>query len=294
MSEQRRSSGLFDLLSGAGSLAGGFMVADDIRESGREGAAAMRELGDQLAEASRFRGYGVQTGMGQSTIAPDGSLNVGVGPDAGMLGQSRGLFAAGAGTLADPAAREQAIFERAMAMQNPALDRAQAAQQAREYAMGRSGIRGSQFGGTAEDAAMARARAEAANTAAFNAMQQAQTEGMNAANLGMQGLQASFIPFQQQLAALQAGGAAADRAQTGMLTGAGYQGQLGLGALQSQINADKAAADLFGNLYGAGMSAIGGLAGSGIENALEEGLVNLFTNIFDGSAPPPPGPIIPF
>ena len=273
-------SGLFDLLSGAGAVAGGYMMSEDIRDSGREGAAAMRELGDQLAESSRFRGYGVQTGMGQSTIAPDGSLNVGVGPDAGMLGQSQGLFAAGAGTLTDPAAREQAIYERAMSMQNPALDRAQAAQQAREYAMGRSGIRGSQCGGTAEDAAMARARAEASNAAAFNAMQQAQTEGMNAANLGLQGQQAAYLPFQQQLQALALGGAEADRAQTGMLTGAGYQGQLGLGALQSQINADKAAADLYGNLYGAGMSALGGLGGSGLEGALEGGLTSLFNDLF--------------
>ena len=52
-----------------------------------------------------------------------------------------------------------------MAIQNPELDRQQAAQQARKYAMGQGGIGGSAYGGTAEDAAMAKARAQASNQA---------------------------------------------------------------------------------------------------------------------------------
>jgi hypothetical protein len=166
--------------------------------------------------------------------------------------------------------REQEIFDRAMAMQAPALDRAQAAQQAREFAMGRGGVRGSQFGGTAEDAAMARARAEAANTAAFQAMGQAQQEAMNraqmgniAGQLGLQGYQQSFTPLQQQLNALQVAQQAANMAQTGQLTGAGYEAQLGLGGIQSRINAEKAASELFGNLFGAGMTAIGSIGAGG-------------------------------
>jgi hypothetical protein len=151
-------------------------------------------------------------------------------------------------------------------MQNPELDRAQAAQQAREFAMGRGGVRGSQFGGTAEDAAMARARAEAANTAAFQAMGQAQQEAMNqaqmgniAGQLGLQGYTTSFTPLQQQLNALQVAQQAANMAQTGQLTGVGYEGQLGLGGIQARINAEKAASELYGNLVGAGMQGIGGI-----------------------------------
>jgi hypothetical protein len=190
-----------------------------------------------------------------------------MGGGMGMYGQAQTALE---GALGDTGAREQAIFERAMAMQNPALDRAQAAQQAREFAMGRGGVRGSQFGGTAEDAAMARARAEAANTAAFQAMGQAQQEAMNraqmgniAGQLGLQGYGTSFTPLQQQLNALQVGQQAANMAQTGQLTGAGYLAQLGLGGLQSQINADLAAGQLYGNLVGAGTKALGGISGSG-------------------------------
>ena len=423
---------LFDLLGAGGALYAGLDIAEDIRKVGSEGAASMQALGERMGPETAFRGYGVQTGLGRSTISPTGSLNVGVGPESRMMQQGQNLFgnvgrvyadAAGAirgavnpyqqqafnalsgaanpfmaqaaggigaaqgmlmdasgnplmgdaasaiqsglsnqnfaaanqllqqgamnqayggamsaqqgamGGLAgqqagalgasqqamqqammDTAGREQQVFERAMALQEPGLQRAQAAQQAREFAMGRGGLRGSQFGGTAEDAAMARARAEATNQAAFQAMGQAQQEALNRANmaaqfgqlgtqagqlqgqlgtnlgqlglqqaqlgqqgagmladisqaggqLGLQGYSAAFTPMQQQLNALQIGQQAANMAQTGQLTGAGYGAQLGLGGIQSQINAEKAASELFGNLFGAGMTAIGSI-GQGAE-----------------------------
>jgi hypothetical protein len=265
---------LFNLLGAGGALAAGLDISKDIRKSGAEGAAAMQALGERMGEETAFRGYGVQTGLGRSTIDPTGSLNVGVGPEQGMLRGGMGMYGqaqtALEGALGDTAAREQEIFNRAMAMQEPGLQRAQAAQQAREFAMGRGGVRGSQFGGTAEDAAMARARAEATNAAAFQAMGQAQQEAMNqaqmgniAGQLGLQGYQTAFTPLQQQLNALQVGQQAANMAQTGQLTGAGYLAQLGLGGLQSQINADLAAGQLYGNLVGAGTQALGGISGSG-------------------------------
>jgi hypothetical protein len=349
---------LFDLLAGAGSAAAGYQMAEDIRQTGRQGAAQIQELGRELQDQAAFRGYGVQTGLGRSTISPTGSLDVGVGPQQAMLQAGQSMFGgAGAGfdaagqalqqamvnpayaqalsamqagqaglagqqagalgasqqamqqAMMDTAGREQQVFERAMAMQEPGLQRAQAAQQAREFAMGRGGLRGSQFGGTAEDAAMARARAEATNQAAFQAMGQAQQEAMNRANmaaqfgqlgtqagqlqgqlgtnlgqlglqqaqlgqrgagmladiaqaggqLGLQGYEAGFTPFEQQLEALKLGSLAGEMAQTGQLTGAGYGAQLGLGGIQAQINAEKAASELFGNLFGAGMTAIGSI-----------------------------------
>jgi hypothetical protein len=261
---------LFNLLGAGGALAAGFELSEDIRKAGKQGATAIQALGERMGGETAFRGYGVQTGLGRSTIDPTGSLNVGVGPQQGMLSSGMGMYGqaqtALGQSLGDTAAREQEIFNRAMAMQNPALDRAQAAQQAREFAMGRGGVRGSQFGGTAEDAAMARARAEAANMASFQAMQQAQQEALNQANigniagqLGLQGYQTAFTPMQQQLNALQVGQQAANMAQTGQLTGAGYLAQLGLGGLQSQINADLAAAQLYGNLAGAGAEALGAI-----------------------------------
>ena len=264
---------LFDLLAGAGSAAAGYQMAEDIRQTGRTGAQQMQQLGQQLQDQSAFRGYGVQTGLGRSTISPTGSTDVGVGPQAGLMQGGQQLYGGAQAALGQvmqpPAAREQAIFERAMAMQEPGLQRAQAAQQAREFAMGRGGLRGAQFGGTAEDAAMARARAEASNAAAFQAMQQAQQEAQTqtqaanvAGQLGLQGYTTAFTPIQQQLNALQVAQQAANMAQTGQLTGTGYGAQLGLGGIQARINAEKAASELFGNLFGSGMAALSA-AGAG-------------------------------
>jgi len=127
------------------------------------------------------------------------------------------------------AGREQEIYDRTMAMQNPALNAAQAQQQAREYAQGRGGVMGSQFGGTAEDAAMAKARANASNQAAFGAMNQAQTEMMNQGTLSSQ-----FGQMGQNASQLQ--GQLGQ--QMGNLGSQNYQNQLAQGSQLAGIGSD--------------------------------------------------------
>jgi hypothetical protein len=152
-----------------------------------------------------------------------------------------------------------------MAMQNPQLNRMQAAQQAREYAMGRGGVRGSQFGGTAEDAAMAKARVDGSNAASVAAMNQALAEQQNQTNmagtfgeLGQRQYATGFLPMQQQMALMQLAGGDADRSQTGQLTGQGYLGQMGIGGMQTEVNALKTAAELRGNVIDSILDNIGG------------------------------------
>jgi hypothetical protein len=267
-------AGLFSLLGGLGSIAGGLEIADDMRKTGSAAAAQMGDMAAQLQDDTAFRGYGVTTGLGTSTVRADGSTDFGVGPDQGMMDASGNYMNASQqamqNAMMDRGAREQEIYNAAMAMQNPMLDAQQAAQQAREYAQGRGGIRGSQFGGTAEDAAMARARAQAANAAAFQAMGQGQTEMLNQAQmanqfgaLGQNAYNTSFLPMQQQLNMMQVGQNNANMAQTGQITGANLGAQLGLGGIQSQVNSDMAAANLYTGLFGAGMGALGGLGNAG-------------------------------
>lgn len=132
---------------------------------------------------------------------------------------------------------------------------------------------------------MARAQAGAQNQAAFQAMGQAQGEMMNQGQLasqfgqlgnqmGQQGLaqyQASFLPMQQQMNAMQIGQNNMNMAQSGQFTGAGYGAQLGLGGIQTQVNADKAASELYGNVLGHMMT-----------NANQEG-GGMFSSLFGGS-----------
>ena len=64
-----------------------------------------------------------------------------------------------------------------------------------------------------------------------------------------QNYQTSFMPMQQQMALMQQAQHGADAAQTGQLTGLQYLAQLGLGGAQVDMNAQKAAAELKGNIY---------------------------------------------
>jgi len=372
--------------------AGGLAYANEISNRGQDYAGQMGQLAGQLQNDSAFKGYGVNTGLANSTIGPDGTMNLGIGRDQGMADAGNAGFDAGMGAMGNAqnmlqanssnpayqqamnmyganssnsqmqnslnqlgqanaltnantansqmgnalaaqqggmggisaqqqgmlnasnsmmqqsmqgqAGREQDIYGRAMAMQQPMLDQQRAQMNAREYAQGRSGIRGSQFGGTGEDAAMARAQAQAQNGAAFQSMGMAQQEQMQQANManmyGQQGLGAaglnanigqmygnlgsanqagalnnaqamgqiganqaqmgmqqygqSYMGMQNQLAAMQNAQAGGNMAQTGQLTGTGYAAQLGLGGVQTAVNADKAASELYGNVAAAMMN----------------------------------------
>jgi hypothetical protein len=273
---------------GAGAFAAnrGFNLVDEISEYGNsiynfdaEGnvGGALNSIGQSLADNSAFKGYGVTTGLGNSgvSIGADGGMNVnlGVGQDGQWLNsanQSLGYAnQMSQQAMTDPYARQQQLYEQSMAVQNPMLDQMQAAQQARSYAQGRGGIRGSQFGGSAEDAAMARARVQGSNQALLQAQQMAMAEQAQQGNLasmfnqmGQTGYQTSFLPMQQQMAMMQLAGGDADRYQTGQLTGQGYMGQTAMGGIQAAVNAQKAASELEGNLYDSIFDNAGGLFGS--------------------------------
>ena len=262
----------------------GFGIADDIRSYGdglysydsatNTSSGAMPQLGQQLADNSQFQGYGVSTGLGNSnvTMGQDGGMNVnlGVGQDQSFMNSANQnmQYANQMGQMAmqDPYARQQQLYDQSMAVQNPMLDQMQAAQQARSYAQGRGGIRGSQFGGSAEDAAMARARVQGSNQAMLQAQQmgmaeqaqQGQMAGMFN-QMGQSGYQTSFLPMQQQMAMMQLAGQDADRMQTGQLTGQGYLGQTALGGIQAAVNAQKAASELEGNIIDSVFDNAGGL-----------------------------------
>ena len=291
-------------LAGIGSIAGALDNASDIRDLGYAQQQYLEGMGQDLASNTAFQGYGVSSGEG----SPKGSVTIdpvtggaitdlGVGVNQAMMtnGQTNTLNAlTGMGgvdysgatntaitnSLADPSQRQGEIFNQLMAMQNPMLDQQQAQQQAREYAMGRGGVMGSQFGGTAEDAAMAKARAQAANEASLGAMKQADAErGMfgqmgaaygqlnNDANsklaqLGMDQQKMSYLPMEMQMKLMGLGQANSAMQQTGQLTGQDYLSQLGVGGVNANINAQKVSSELMGNLYNSVLSHLGGQSGS--------------------------------
>ena len=325
-------------LASVGSIYGALDNASDIRDLGYATQQHLENMGQDLNAGSQFQGYGVTSGLGNSTVGTNGSINLGVGPsteliNAGMqnqVGANNAMAnAAGMGTgqsainyspyatqamdksLADPSQRQSEIFNQLMAMQNPVLDQQQAQQQAREHAMGRGGVMGSQFGGTAEDAAMAKARAQASNEAALNAMQQADSErqmfgqmgaaygglgnqaiqansqyagmlgnlGAQMGQLGLDQQKASYLPMQMQMELLNQGAANAGMAQQGQLQGQDYLAQLLLGGTNANINAQKVSSELMGNLYDSILDNLGGQSTTDGSSSGLSGIGGLFDSI---------------
>jgi len=335
--------GLFEsLLPGALTAGAGVSMASDITKSGADMNDQLQAMADQARAESAFTGYGVKTGLADSTVAADGSINLGVGggdwgrpdyqtgqgtmanasnmmgggmaglPDAQQtaLGASEGMMGR---SMQDNAAREQEIYSRMMAAQQPGMDRARAGMESRAFAQGRGGISGSQYGGSGEQFAQSRAEAEARNSAMLGAMNQSQQEMMNQGALasqygnlaqgysglqgslgsqmgqlgnmqagqGLQGYQASFMPMQNQLQAMQMGATNADMAQTGQLTGANLGSQLDLGGAQIDLNSQKAASELYGNMFGAMTTPLAGLGGMMDDAGAGQWVTNKLKDIFN-------------
>ena len=264
---------LTNLAASGATIAGALNNADNTRALGNQIQNYMGQLGNDLNTGSQFQGYGVTSGLGSSTVGADGGINLGLGQYANAQNAADAAYGAAqnfANQAAIPVGQAQNdIYNSIMATQNPELNRMQAQQQANEYAMGRGGIRGSAYGGTAEDAAMARARAQASNDAAFRAREMANQErgmlGQLAGQFGQYGnqsLQASYLPMDVQMKLLNQAQGTGTMSQTGQLTGQDYLAQLGLGGANANVNAMHSANQLTGNLYNALLSNLGGTQGS--------------------------------
>jgi len=146
------------------------------------------------------------------------------------LGQAPGMFE---GAMGGMGAREADIYERIRATQRPEEQRAQMALEERLASQGRTGLRTAQFGGSPEQLAMEKARAEAMNQASLAAMGQAgveqerqfgQAQALSQLGLGAtQAGQALGTGDLQNLLALQQADIGAAQAGQGL-----RQGQLGL------------------------------------------------------------------
>jgi len=249
------------LMGGAGQLAGN-LGGQYNQVAGQIGSNAYGQAQNFLGRAGQFdpsiagqRGamgglfgqqqaeYGQPTGMeGITQAGLSGALGqlgaAGQPSDLQSLRSQYGNLAqqAGQGLMMSPEQRQGDIYESIRATQRPEEQRQNLALEERLLGQGRLGISTDAYGGTPEQLAMAKAQAEAGNTASLMARQQAMAEGQQAmqnaqsltgmtadlaqvgsgletegisrgttlANLGMTGTQASNQMNQQQLQNLMA------------------------------------------------------------------------------------------
>ena len=211
-----------------------------------------------------FTVTGAQGGTVNTGI--DGSTTYNLSPE--QQAMQRQLFG-GAGDFFTSASqgtaeREADIYGRMRAAMRPEEQRQQQALQEQMFAQGRSGVQTAQYGGTPEQLAMAKAQAEAQNTAYLGAMQQAQAEQAQQATLGGQYLQQSYAPQAALLSAMSPALNVAGMADVARRQQGEFDFETALANLQGEMGQKTGMAGLYGGVYSGLLGGLGGLlTGSG-------------------------------
>jgi hypothetical protein len=283
-------------------MAGVFKMADSLWGnlfSGALGAYGYGDLMDQLGESrddlqtnlgnlqtgvderTQFQPWGVMSGLGTVKSGPLG-LHQSLSPEQQSLQDM--MFGGAQDFLgqasADTGAREQNVYDRLMALQQPSLDRQAADMRERLYNTGRTGVRSNAYGGSPEELAMAKAQSEAQNQASLMALQQAQSDQLQNYNIGQGMFASGYQPYQQQMALLNAGLNNQQLAQRSQLDNASLWTQLGLGGLTADTNYSNIAGNAFGNMISALLPAAGSLGDSFTESGGLGGLWDSITGLF--------------
>ena len=324
-------SGLFD--TGA-NYAAAQDVIDRLSKVGGTLAKSFPEIGQEAFEKSQFKPFTITSGTGTTSALTDpitgefsGVSNTLSGPAAtqttgvqnilsGMLGGYSGDRTGGmAGTIGNQAfggvgnllssvtgdrgAREQQIYARIRATPTPEEDRQRQLLNDQLLSQGRLGLSTAMFGGSPEQFAQEKARAEAMNQASLAAMGQAgqeraqdlatatglfglgaqgsqlplQLQGMQGQNLAqMMGLQ--YMPEQMMLEQLGAGTNLASIADMGRRYGAGLFDESAGAGLEGLMNTELAKADFLKTIYS------NALGGGGDEGGSWFG--DIISGIFEG------------
>jgi hypothetical protein len=271
------SLGLFGgVLGGGAAIKNAYDRLGTIGEAAQQGALGIAQSGLEQTQFQPFTvtsatgskfGYDPATGQATNTLSSpeQGFQNM-------MFGNAQNFYNQAA---MPTAGREQEVYDRLRAMQTPEEERQRMALEERLFTQGRGGVATNQYGGTPEQLAMAKAQAEAQNQAGLMAMQQAQQEQLQQANLGQSMLGASYIPQAQLSNLQQAAQMFPQLQQRGQLTGAGLFGEASMGGLEALLGSGLGQANLMGQL---GTGLLGGLA---TPTANYGGLGEAFSGITD-------------
>ena len=237
-----------------GGLGGAYLAERAYSRLGDIGETARREASEiarQGLTQAEFKPFTVTTATGgMMGVGPEGGTTMAVSPQEQALQQQ---LMGGAGQFFGQAqvpttAREQAVFDRIRAAQQPEEERQRLALEERLAGQGRLGVRTAQYGGAPEQFALAQAQEEARNRAMLSAMQQAQAEQMQQAQLGQAFLGAGYVPQAQLTAATQPALTTAQLAQRGQLTGAGLFGEAEMSGLEALLSSGIGQANLYGQI----------------------------------------------
>jgi hypothetical protein len=314
-----------NLIKGGADYAAADDIIKRLTEVGSGLAEGFTDLGQEAFSRSQFKPFTVTTGAGttKATVDPEtgeysgysttlgtpgaaqttgvqniisgmlGPTGYSADPTGGTAGTIRDTALGGVGGLLGSvtgprATREQDIYNRIRSIQTPEEQRQQQLLNDRLLSQGRLGLTTSMYGGSPEQFAMEKARAEAMNQASLAAMERAGQErqqdlatatglfglGGQAAQLplSLQGVQGQnlaqmmglqFMPEQQMLDALGAGTNLASIADEGRRYGAGLFDESTGSGLEAILQAELGKADFLKSLYSGAVGQGGGSSGGG-------------------------------
>ena len=254
---------------------------------GQQAQTGAERLGTQAVEATQFRPYTVTSGLANVATTPEGGLGVTLSPEQQaaqqqLLGQATGLFGQ---VGVDPTTAQVELFEQMRAVQRPEEERQRLALEERLLSQGRLGLSSAAYGGASPELlAQETARQEAMARANLAARQQAQAEQLQAGQLGGMLQAAGYQPQQQALSMLTASQVPAGYADIGRRTGAELAAQLGLGGLESRLQAE----DLANRLQlQQGQGVLEALMGQTVSPLQQAQIAEIYANI--GMEPPSTG-----
>jgi hypothetical protein len=212
-----------------------------------------------------FKPFTVSGPSGTINTDPSGGTSYSLDPTQQAMASK---FFGGAGAFADRAMvdtgqRETDIYNRIRAAQSPEEQRAAQLLEERMAAQGRLGVSTAQYGGTPEQLAMAKAQAEAQNTAMLSAMQQAQAEQAQQASLAGQFLQQSYAPQAALLSSFNPALNVASMADVGRRQQGEFDIEAQIAALQGALGQQQGQASLYGGVYSGLLGGLGSILTSG-------------------------------
>ena len=263
-------------------LLGGLLTGsayERLSDVGSSARAAAEALAQQQLEQTQFKPFTVATATGSqygTQIDPrTGQFRTTMALSPQEQAMQQQLFGGASqfftGATADPAVREQQIYEQIRAATAPQERMERLGLEERLAAQGRLGVRTAQFGGTPEQLAMERAQQQAMAQARLGAAQQARQEQMQQANLGQQFLGSGYVPQTQLLAATAPAQQLAALQNALQRQGATLFGEASMSGLEAQMLQEQARANLLGQI------------GSGLlTGAFSPQQSNPYTGLFEG------------
>lgn len=268
-------------LAGAGLLFN--RAYEDMGNVGQTAQTASNALAQQALNQTQFRPFTVTTGLGNLQATPEGGYGMTLSPEQQALqnqlfGGAQGFYRQATQPLQQ---RTQDVYNQLRAMQTPEEERQRLALEERLAGQGRLGVQTSQFGGTPEQFALAKAQEEARNQASFAAMDQAMREQMQAAELGRLYQGGGYLPMTSLLSAYQPGLAGAQLASQMQQSGAGLFGEATMGGINALLASRLGQGTLAGNIGSAlAQGTMGGMLSQMQEGGTTD-LGNLFGSIID-------------